>query len=65
MTAIARQIARGLVHKGKAREVAILKPNNWGEQYIALDRLDIFRTDHYRATGEDIARWEQAIAGGA
>lgn len=59
MTIITRDDAVQLLRSGVARAVAALRPDDRGDRgdrYIAIDRLDLQRTDHYVATDADCAR---------
>ncbi len=53
---ITRKTARKLIAQGKAKEECILKPDQRGDQYIALTRHDTQTTAHYKATPADVAR---------
>ncbi len=44
---ITKKYAQKLIRQGKARIATTLKPDEHGVIYVAVDRLDIQRTDHY------------------
>ena len=44
---ISKKYARKLVKEGKAGFVVELKPDDQGRIYVAIDRYDLQRTDHY------------------
>lgn len=57
---IERSSALALVDAGSAREVTLV---NWqADQYVAIDRFDAQRVDHYLALPEDVCRMELADA---
>lgn len=44
---ITKKYALELIRKGKAVHSATLKPDEKGRVYVAVDRLDKHRVDHY------------------
>lgn len=57
-----RKTALDLVKSGKASEVGLTR-SAWNETsdrwYVIVDRYDLQRTDHYRATDADLNRLEK------
>jgi len=51
---LSRKHLMDLVGKGKAEKVGIARGND-GKEYVIVDRYDVWRTDHFPATAQDIS----------
>ena len=51
---VTKKYAKALIRKGKAREVSSVREQSGADRWwIAVERLDVQRTDHYRGTARD------------
>jgi len=55
---ISRNYAKKLIRAGLAREVGLVH-NVTENEFVAIDRLDLCRTDHYRPSASDVERLEK------
>jgi len=56
---LTRNYARRLISKGVAIPRTLVNKGQFAGHYIAIDRIDLFRIDHYLATAQDIAECEE------